>query len=225
VLRTIAVIAVWLSLACGAPALAANDEAVARNEAGGVFFREGKFAEAIAEFQKALQQDAGYLPAQLNLAYAYERMNRRDEAIREYRTALTLAPDNFFARNNLGVLYDQMGRYEDAIVELEMALKAEPGNATASSNLARAKKNQAIVQERKTQIEKAERAAQAKPGDPQASYYLARLHASYGNKGPALQWLQKALKLGFKDIDSIKKDVVFDSLREDREFQLVLQGK
>lgn len=223
--RLAAVLGIWLSLASCASAWAASEEVIASNEVGGNFFRQGKFAEAINEFQKALQQDPKYLPAQLNLAYAYERLNRFDEAIQAYRAALALAPDNFFARNNLGVLYDKTGRYDEAIAELENALKSEPRNSMALNNLATAKKNQAIVQERKAQVERAERDAQAKPGDPQASYYLARLHASYGNKALALQWLEKALKQGFKETASIKSDPAFNSLRDDRDFQLVLLGK
>jgi len=223
--RVVAVLAIWLSLTCCASGWAASEEAIARNEAGGNLFRQGKFVEAITEFQNALQQDPKYLPAQLNLAYAYERLNRFDEAIQQYRAALTLAPDNFFARNNLGVLYDKKGRYDEAIAELENALKSEPGNAMALNNLATAKKNKAIVQERKAQIERAETDAQAKPRDPQASYYVARLHASHGNKALALQWLEKALKQGFKETASIKSDPAFDSLRDDRDFQLVLLGK
>jgi Flp pilus assembly protein TadD len=214
----------WLSLGLSAFTWAASIKAVSSNEAGGNYFRQGRFAEAVAEFKKALQEDPNYLPAQVNLAYAYERMNRFDEAIQEYQVALVLMPDSFFVRNNLGVLYDKKGRYDDAIAEFEGALKSEPGNTMALNNLATAKRNKAIVQERKAQIELAEKAAQAKPKDPQVSYYVARLYASQGNKALAIQWLDKALKQGLTET-AVKGDPAFATLRDDRDFQLVLLGK
>jgi tetratricopeptide (TPR) repeat protein len=223
--RFFAATILWLSLGLRASTWAASAGAVASNEAGGNYFRQGKFSEAVAEFKKALREDPSYLPAQVNLAYAYERLNRLDEAIQGYQAALALAPDNFFARNNLGVLYDKKGNYDDAITEFESVLRSEPGNAMALSNLATAKKNKAIVQERKAQIERAEKDAQAKPKDPQASYYVARLYASQGNKPFALQWLDKALKQGLTEIASVKSDPAFATLRDDRDFQLVLLGK
>jgi len=220
-----AVLGIWFSLASCVLAWAGGEEAAARNEAAAQLFRQGKFAEAVSEFQKAVQEDSKYLPARLNLAHAYERLNRLEEAIQEYRGAITLEPKHFFAHNNLGVLYDKTGRYDDAIAEFKDALKTEPGNTMALKNLKTAKKNKEIIQERHAQIQRAEKVAQAKPRDPEPSYYLAKLHASFGNKALALQWLEKALKQGFKETASIKSDPAFNSLRDDRDFQLVLLGK
>lgn len=112
--RLAAVLGIWFSLACCVLAWAGSEEAAARNEAAAQLFRQGKFAEAVAEFQKAVQEDSKYLPARLNLAHAYERLNRLEEAMQEYRGAIELEPKHFFAHNNLGVLYDKKGRYEEA---------------------------------------------------------------------------------------------------------------
>ena len=223
--QVVAVLALWLTLTCCASGWAGGEEAAARNEAAAQLFRQGKFAEAVSEFQKAVQEDAKYLPARLNLAHAYERLNRLEEAIQEYRGAITLEPKHFFAHNNLGVLYDKTGRYEDAMTEFEDALKTEPGNTMALKNLETAKKNKEIIQERQAQIQRAEKVAQAKPRDPEPSYYLAKLHASFGNKALALQWLDQALKQGYKEVASVKSDPAFNILREDRDFELLLLGK
>jgi len=223
--RLAAVLGIWFSLACCVLAWAGSEEAAARNEAAAQLFRQGKFAEAVSEFQKAVQEDFKYLPAHLNLAHAYERLNRLEEAIQEYRGAIALEPKHFFAHNNLGVLYDKKGRYEEAIAEFEDALKSQPGNAMALKNLETAKKNKEIIQERQVQIQRAEKVAQSKPKDPEPSYYLAKLHASFGNKALALQWLDRALKQGYKEVASVKSDPAFSSLREDRDFELVLLGK
>jgi tetratricopeptide (TPR) repeat protein len=202
---------------------AASEEAVERNNVGARLLEQGKADAAIAEFQRALSLDPEYFPARLNLAYAYERVDRTEEAIEAYREAINLQPRNFFAHNNLGVLYDKKGLHDAAIREFETVLKIEPGNSMALKNLATARKNQAIVKAREAQIQQAEREAQAKPGDPQASYNLARVYAFYGKKELAYEWLAKALKQGYKDISYLRSDPALRSIRDERDFQLLLR--
>ncbi len=161
-------------------------------------------------------------PARLNLAYAYERVDRIDEAMEAYREAINSQPRNFFAHNNLGVLYDKKELHDSAIREFEAALEIEPGNGMALKNLETARKNQVAIQAREAQIQQAEKAAQAKADDPQASYNLARVYAFYGRRELAYEWLAKALKQGYKDIAYLRSDPALDSIREERDFQLLL---
>jgi Flp pilus assembly protein TadD len=204
-------------------AFAASEEAVERDNVGVGLLEQGNADAAIAQFQRAIGLDPKYFPARLNLAYAYERADRIEEAVAAYREAINFEPGNFFARNNLGVLYDKKGQYDSAIVELESALKIEPGNAMALKNLETAKKNQTVIKAREAQILQAEKAAQAKPNDPQASYNLARLYAFYGKKELAYEWLAKALKQGYKDISYLRSDPALHGIRDERDFQLLLR--
>jgi tetratricopeptide (TPR) repeat protein len=201
-----------------------SEQAAERNSAGARLLEQGKTDAAIAEFQNALGLDSNYLPARLNLAYAFERAGRFEDAIASYRDAIGLDSNNFFAHNNLGVLYDRKGRYELAIAEFESALKIEPGNTMASKNLETAKKNQAAVQTQEAQILRADKEAKAKPNDPQASYNLARTYAFYGKKELAQEWLYKAIRQGYKDVAYIKADPAFKQMREERDFQLLLKS-
>jgi Tfp pilus assembly protein PilF len=204
------------------PPLALADDAAERNSTGAKLLQEGKAEAAIAEFQKARDLDPQYLPARLNLAYAYERAGIIDEAISEYQTAIELQPENFFAHNNLGVLYDKRGRYDQAIAAFHRALQSEPGNSMALRNLETAKKNKAIVEERDAQIQQAKREAETKQNDPRAAYKVARLYAAYGKKDQALEWLSKALKQGYRDLEDVRTDAAFKEMREDRDFELLL---
>jgi cytochrome c-type biogenesis protein CcmH/NrfG len=61
----------------------------------------------------------------------------------------------------------------------------------ALKNLETARKNKAATHEVEAQIQRAEKEAQAKPDDPQASYNLARLYTFYGKKELAYEWLTK----------------------------------
>ena len=203
--------------------LTASEEAVERNDVGARLLEQGKTDAAIADFQRALSLDPKFFPARINLAYAYERADRIEDAMESYREAINLRPRSFFAHNNLGVLYDRKGLSDAAIREFETALAIEPGNAMALKNLEIAQKNQTVVKARETQILEAERTVQAKPNDPQASYNLARIYAFYGKKELAYEWLTKALKQGYKDIGYLGSDPALNSIRDERDFQLLLK--
>jgi Flp pilus assembly protein TadD len=203
--------------------VSASSQAVAERIAIGRKLLElGKIETAISEFQKAAAMDPKHGAALLNLGQAYERSNRTDEAIDAYRKSIELEPRNFYSRNNLGVLYDKQGKYDKAIAEFQNALNNEPNNAIALKNLETAKKNRAVMQKRNAQISRAEKQVEAKPKDPEPAYQLARLHASYGKKETAIEWLGKAIQLGYQDLAYVKADPAFAGIRKEREFELLL---
>jgi Flp pilus assembly protein TadD len=188
-------------------------------------FRQGSLREAIPELQKSLQKNSADAEVRLHLAFAYDRLGSTDEAIAEYRRVTEIQPNSYFAYNNLGVLYDKQGRYDEAIAAFDSASRIDPNNAGAKNNLATARKNKAAIQERQAQIQKAENAAAINPRDPQASFQVARLHAHYGNRDAALQWLDRARRQGYKDLASVRNDPSFKSFSNDRDFELILVGK
>ncbi|MFB3144344.1 MAG: tetratricopeptide repeat protein [Candidatus Methylomirabilales bacterium] len=226
-MRTLSLIfiALWVSM-LGVPAVhAASDEAVQRNNLGASLLQQGKMEEAIAEFRKAVTLDPKYTGAQLNLAYAYDRQGRIAEALAQYQTVIALEPENLFAQNNLGVLYDKQGRYDEAIAAFEQVLQIDPSNATALRNLENAKRNNGIVQEREERFAQAQKEVEARPDDPRAAYNLGRLHASFDEKDQALEWIAKALELGFDDFKFLKDDPALASLRDDPRFTGLLEGR
>ena len=93
----------------------------------------------------------------------------------------------------------------------------------ALKNLETAKKNQAAIKARGAKVLQTERDVQATPNDTQASYNLARVYAFNGKKELAYEWLTKALKKGYKDIGYLGSDPALNSIREERDFQLLLR--
>ena len=202
---------------------AGSDEAVQRNNLGASLLQQGKLEEAIAEFRKAVELDPKYTAAHLHLGYAYDRKGQVDEAIAQYRRVIELEPGSVIAHTNLGVLYDRKGLYDEAIGEFEHALRIDPANATARTNLENAKRSKGIVHEREERFAQAKKGVEADPKNPRAAYNLGRLYASYDKKDQALQWLAKALKLGFDDFKFMKDDPALAGLRNDPDFTRLVE--
>ena len=97
----------------------------------------GRSAEAIGQFEAALQLKPDYAEAHNNLGNALAAMaGRSAEAIAHYEAALQIEPNFAEAHNNLGnVLAKINGRSGEAIGEYEAALRIKPGYAEAHDNL------------------------------------------------------------------------------------------
>ena len=223
--RLAVILGVLVALLFAGHGHAAVIEAIKRNNVGADFLKQNQLEEAIAEFRRAVEVDPSYVAAHFNLAYAYERAQRFDEAIAQYTRALQLEPDNVFGLNNLGVLYTNKGQYDEAIRVLEQAAKIEPSNSMVSKNLENARANKSILQDRETRIAEAHKQVTARPQDPGVAYNLARVYASLDRIEEAFEWLGKALKLGFDNIEFVREDPVLLGLKKDPRFAAMLEGK
>lgn len=83
--------------------------------------REGRFEEAIAEYEQAMLEDPfnGYL--HLSLGAVYEQMDRMDDAIAEYEKAVEMHDLDGDLRVVLAMAYLQAGRDDDAADTLREA--------------------------------------------------------------------------------------------------------
>ena len=203
----------------------AADAAAQQNARGAALLKEGKFEEAAAELEKAAEAAPKSAVIQSNLAYAYDRQGRTEDAVAAYRKALELDPANTIVRNNLANLYSKQGQYEDAARELEDLVQRDPGNATAKANLEAMQKNKTVLQERKDQVSSALQGVDAKPRDPQAAYNAARVYARLGDNDQALTWLNKALDLGYDQLDYLSLDPSLVNLKKDPRFLKLLEER
>ncbi|NEQ26155.1 MAG: tetratricopeptide repeat protein [Microcoleus sp. SIO2G3] len=105
-------------------------------ELGGIYLDKKLYAQAIAQFQKALKgKELGgaeaIAPIYNALGFAYTSQEQYDLAIRQYREAIELKPDYVTALNNLGFAYEKKQLIAQAVESYEAALKADPKNQTA----------------------------------------------------------------------------------------------
>jgi tetratricopeptide (TPR) repeat protein len=161
----------------------------AYNLMGNIYYREGRYYEAINEYKKAIDRDKDFTVAHYNLGSAYNMLGEKDKAEREWRFVVEHSKERikeskredmikkgeleiiilveekkpyFYSRKYLGFLYLEKGLKEKGIEEFEEALK--------------------IV-----------------PSDPECHYELGKIYMSLNNKEKAIYHFEEAIKNGTKN--------------------------
>ena len=98
---------------------------------GDVYLSAGLYAEAIAEYRRALALGPTFVDLRAKLAGALRDSGERDAAIAEYEEVVRQAPSFVPARLNLGLSLLATGRKEDAVKQWETVLEISPGNRNA----------------------------------------------------------------------------------------------
>jgi tetratricopeptide (TPR) repeat protein len=98
---------------------------------GLILVSQGKPAEAIDQFNKALQRNPHYALGHYNLGCALELEGKHTEAIHEYEQALLLQPTLIRAHYNLGCALALQGDFTRAIGQYEEALRIRPDSVDA----------------------------------------------------------------------------------------------
>jgi arylsulfatase A-like enzyme/Tfp pilus assembly protein PilF len=98
---------------------------------GTQYFKAGKYAEAIAQYARALQLKPDYDVALINMANAYRRMGNDEAALAGYERYVKVDPENAFVRYQIGEIYLDQGHLERAETEFSHALKIDPKLASA----------------------------------------------------------------------------------------------
>ena len=95
-----------------------------------------EYAEAIAEFQRALAEEPNHPESLYLLASCLARLDRPQEALPYARKIAALAPNSPAVHGLLGGLLSRTGRPGEALAHLEAAYAANPGDVTTVNNLA-----------------------------------------------------------------------------------------
>ena len=105
---------------------------------GNAAFVQGRYREAVEEFQKAVRAAPENAQVRANLASALSRLGDDEGALVQSREALRLDPDNARANFSLGTLMARGGRDEEAVRHYLRAVAGDPGLLDAHYNLANA---------------------------------------------------------------------------------------
>jgi len=101
----------------------------ALNNLGQRLQKQGKYVEAIVEFEKALAINPNFPAALNNLGVCYGELRRFDDAQASFAKALELNPEDVYAMNNLAVMYMKTGGFEKALEWANKSIEVEPGYA------------------------------------------------------------------------------------------------
>ncbi len=96
----------------------------------------GRFDEAAALIERAVEAKPDYVDALVNLGNAYNSLGRFRDAVARFEQALETGPATAPLLANLGAALKQLGRHEQAVGRFEAALALEPGLADTRRSLA-----------------------------------------------------------------------------------------
>ncbi|HYG64684.1 MAG TPA: tetratricopeptide repeat protein [Thermoanaerobaculia bacterium] len=151
-------------------------------------FRAGRFAEAAAEYRKALEGNPDDPLVWGDLGTTLERLGDAAGAEQSYRRALELAPEDGRARQSLGTLLASRGRAREGIEHLEAAVRLLPGSRDARFNLARAL---AETGEPTKALEQYDQVLALAPQDLGARYQKGMMLLALGRPGDAVAELDR----------------------------------
>ena len=97
---------------------------------------DGKAAESLAHFRKAIELHPDFEAAHLQLGEAYFKLKRYAEAREPLEKVVALNPDNGRAQTMLGIVYKLQGEHGKAVDALTEAVRTDPGNFDARFELA-----------------------------------------------------------------------------------------
>ena len=134
----------------------------------------GRYEQAIAICNRALQLDAHRTDARESLASALAQTGQLDEAARQYEVVLNQEPLSAEALTGLGLIYMAQGRADHAVEAYREALRVRPDDAEAHNDLGVALVRQGNVAEGIAHLEEAVRER------PLQAEYRANLEAARG---------------------------------------------
>jgi TolB-like protein/tRNA A-37 threonylcarbamoyl transferase component Bud32 len=179
----------------------------------------GRPGEAMSQIERAVAIDPLDPVVRIFYAVALEMARRYDEAIAQANEVLRLQPGHMGA---LGAIYTALfmkQRYADAI-EAQAAYYKAWGWPDVADALTKsyAESGWAAALRRATEV-----ALAAHGGEPGVAYEAAWNYAMAGDRARALDWLERSYAEGVANLPYIGIDPVFDPLRNEPRFQVLLR--
>lgn len=192
---------------------------------GNAKFREGRWAEALADCEQALQLDPGLEPAWLQKARCLVRLDRPMPAREAFAQTLRLNPRNYSAWLEAGHLCKQMGELAQAAMSYQRAIDVDASRYEALLGMARvlALQDQHAVSQRAYQDAVQAAQAQGAASVRQVHHLMGQYLLEMGQVLPAVRCLQQAIECcgadAVDDASEIQMDCAMALLRLGRREQ------
>jgi tetratricopeptide (TPR) repeat protein len=169
---------------------------------GDTYLKSGNGAAAIDSLQKAVQLNPYYWGNQDALGSAYFQLGDYPKALIAFQRITELEPDVDAGYENVGNVYLQQGRYQEAVPYFQKALQIEP-YYTTYSNLGTA---YFFLKQFPQAVEMFEKAAALTPNETATAVNLADAYRSAGQKDKARDTYQRAISLGYRELQTNPQD-------------------
>ncbi|HUF66723.1 MAG TPA: protein kinase, partial [Gemmatimonadaceae bacterium] len=191
-----------------------------------MWLNKRNFAEAEAEFEKAMRLDPKLFEAPYFYGRACQSQGKFAEAVRLFERAALLRPEDYLTPPFLALAYRSLGRNDEAALAAQRGLRLAEERIELNPDDARAYNVAgsilAQMGEKERALEHAKRAAEIDPDDTVTLYNAACTYAMLGKHEEALSTLETALDKGYGHKDWIEHDPDFASLRETPRFKAIL---
>ncbi len=135
----------------------------------------GRFEDAIAEHEKALELDPDFVLAHANLIILYGRTKQSEKAEQHFHAAVRLNPNHADSYYNYGVLLFEERKDTEAERMFQKAVEVNPFHSQALQNLG-------VMRERQGRLDEALqlylRAVERQPNYPLAQFHIGRILAN-----------------------------------------------
>jgi serine/threonine protein kinase/tetratricopeptide (TPR) repeat protein len=185
-----------------------------------------RFDEASEEFERAMELDSVLYEAPWYYARSLQAQGKLAEAVVLYEKAAELRVDDYQASIFAAQAYRSLGRGDEARAAGERGLAAAERALALNPNDSRALYLGAAQLQMMGDMARAEewarRAVQSDPHNPLMLYNVGCLYAMAGNRGLALDHLERAIELGMRNKDWLTTDPDLASVRDDPRFAALL---
>jgi tetratricopeptide (TPR) repeat protein len=154
--------------------------------------RQGKFEQALANYDRALALNPGFIEALNNRGVVLEALNRFDDALASYDRALTLSPDLVAVIKNRGNVMSALDRPDEALANYDRALALDANDADACNGRGNVLKKLHRIREAEEMFR---RAVLLNPDHAQARCNLGSVLIDLGKPDQAEPNLRRAVAL------------------------------
>jgi tetratricopeptide (TPR) repeat protein/predicted Ser/Thr protein kinase len=179
---------------------------------------------AIRDCTKAIELDPQYTKAYYNRGNARGKLKDFEGALRDFAKVIELDPKDAMAYSNLGLTRAYLKDHEAAIRDCTKAIELDSKNANTYRNRALAwealKDYEAAIRDFAKVIDLL---PQGDEWRADAAYWIACLYARRRDSSQALDWLEKAVEMGWKDVAHLEKDPDLESLRGEKRYRQLVE--
>ncbi len=180
----------------------------------------GRFDEALAEGQRAIELDPLTQTTSLQLGWIYYGARRYQESISQLKKTLEFDSTYGYAHMQLAWNYSALGRSPEAVRECEAALRVgSPDDQVLLASCAYVSARAGQRAEALRMLQQLLGISQRRWVDP---YNVALVYDGLGDVDRGIEWLRRAIRERSSAIGWLKTDPWF-TLRRDPEFQSLLQ--